>query len=120
MELGAAVAIVLACALAISCPSARAQLSQQGPKLVETGAVGNASQGICVSVSADGNTAIVGGAGDNGGVGAAWVWRPHGAPADHHPAPRPNAVARSRLMVPKSIVARAVIWEELCPQPNRC
>jgi hypothetical protein len=35
--------------------------SQQGTKLVGTGAVGNASQGVAVSISADGNTAIVGG-----------------------------------------------------------
>ncbi len=51
-----------------------AQFSQQGPKLVGTGAVGNAQQGFSVSLSADGNTAIVGGPGDNGGAGAAWVW----------------------------------------------
>jgi hypothetical protein len=48
--------------------------TQQGPKLVGTGAVGNAYQGLVVSLSADGNTAIVGGFGDNGDVGAAWVW----------------------------------------------
>jgi hypothetical protein len=35
--------------------------TQQGSKLVGTGAVGNASQGVAVSISADGNTAIVGG-----------------------------------------------------------
>jgi hypothetical protein len=48
--------------------------TQQGAKLVGTGAVGNASQGSSVSLSADGNTAIVGGIGDNGYVGAAWVF----------------------------------------------
>ncbi len=48
--------------------------SQQGSKLVGTGATGNASQGFSVSLSADGNTAIVGGPGDNGNVGAAWVY----------------------------------------------
>jgi hypothetical protein len=48
--------------------------SQQGSKLVGTGAVGNASQGISVALSGDGNTAIVGGYGDNSGVGAAWVF----------------------------------------------
>lgn len=36
-----------------------AQFSQQGPKLVGAGAVGNANQGNSVSLSADGNTAIV-------------------------------------------------------------
>jgi hypothetical protein len=48
--------------------------SQQGSKLVGTGAVGNASQGYSVSLSSDGNTAIVGGYGDNGNAGAAWVY----------------------------------------------
>jgi len=48
--------------------------SQQGSKLVGTGAVGLANQGISVSLSADGNTAIVGGNNDHGGAGAAWVY----------------------------------------------
>ncbi len=50
--------------------------SQQGGKLVGTGAVGPfaASQGTSVGVSADGNTAIVGGYGDNHFLGAAWVF----------------------------------------------
>ncbi|MFX5933779.1 hypothetical protein ABTE76_19670, partial [Acinetobacter baumannii] len=48
--------------------------SQQGSKLVGTGAVGNAGQGRSLSLSADGNTAIVGGFADNSGVGAAWVY----------------------------------------------
>ena len=47
--------------------------SQQGPKLVGTGAVGNAGQGA-VAISADGNTAIVGGPNDNSSTGAAWVF----------------------------------------------
>jgi hypothetical protein len=34
--------------------------TQQGPKLVGSGAVGHASQGISVALSADGNTAMVG------------------------------------------------------------
>jgi hypothetical protein len=38
-----------------------AQFAQQGPKLVGTGSVGPATQGFSVSLSADGNTAIVGG-----------------------------------------------------------
>jgi len=53
---------------------ALAQFSQQGPKLVGTGAVGTASQGDAVALSADGNTAIVGGPFDNGESGAVWVW----------------------------------------------
>jgi hypothetical protein len=48
--------------------------SQQGGKLVGTGAVGSAYQGESVSLSADGNTALVGGESDNGGIGAAWVF----------------------------------------------
>ena len=50
------------------------QLSQQGPKLVGTGASGVPQQGASVALSADGNTAIVGGPGDNNGQGAAWVY----------------------------------------------
>jgi hypothetical protein len=49
--------------------------SQQGPKLVGTGVVGNvANQGFSVSLAADASTAIVGGPGDNSLVGAAWVF----------------------------------------------
>ena len=50
-----------------------AQFTQQGNKLVGTGAVGNANQGVSASISSDGNTAIVGGHGDNNFAGAAWV-----------------------------------------------
>jgi hypothetical protein len=52
--------------------------TQQGPKLVGTGAVGPSQQGWSVALSGDGNTAIVGGRNDNPGpgaaVGAAWVF----------------------------------------------
>jgi len=48
--------------------------TQQGNKLVGTGAVGNAQQGVSVSLSADGNTAIVGGNRDNNFAGAVWVF----------------------------------------------
>jgi hypothetical protein len=52
--------------------------SQQGGKLVGTGAVGNARQGASVAISADGNTVLVGGILDssviNSNVGAAWVF----------------------------------------------
>src|SRR5262249_28926930 len=48
---------------------------QQGNKLVGTGAAGNALQGFSVALSADGNTAIVGGPNDNNSSGgAAWVF----------------------------------------------
>ncbi len=53
--------------------------SQQGSKLVGTGSVGAASQGVSVSLSADGNTAIVGGINDNSEVGAAWVFTRSGS-----------------------------------------
>jgi len=48
--------------------------TQQGSKLVANDAIGAADQGSAVSLSADGNTAIVGGPGDNSRVGAAWVY----------------------------------------------
>jgi hypothetical protein len=48
--------------------------TQQGNKLVGTGAVGSARQGMSVALSADGNTAIVGGWADNSKAGAVWVF----------------------------------------------
>ena len=48
--------------------------SQPSSKLVGTGAVGFAGQGISVAISADGNTVVVGGSGDNVNTGAAWVF----------------------------------------------
>ena len=49
---------------------------QQGPKLVGTGAAisGSVYQGFAVSISADGNTAIVGGYRDSSWLGAAWIY----------------------------------------------
>src|SRR2546423_153102 len=61
-------------ALLFSSELALAQFSQQGPKLVGTGAVGTAGQGRSVALSSDGNTAIVGGPNDNNNTGAAWVY----------------------------------------------
>jgi hypothetical protein len=54
--------------------------SQQGYKLIGSGAVGNASQGCSVAISGDGKTILVGGDTDNGNldtgwVGAAWVYQ---------------------------------------------
>ena len=49
--------------------------SQQGSKLVGTGYIGtNVFQGCSVALSADGNTALIGGYGDNSSIGAAWVF----------------------------------------------
>jgi FG-GAP-like repeat len=48
--------------------------TQQGSKLVGTGATNAATQGTSVALSGDGNTALVGAAGDNSSVGATWVF----------------------------------------------
>ncbi len=48
--------------------------TQQGSKTVGTGAIGAAAQGADVAISADGNTAMVNGLNDNGGIGAVWVY----------------------------------------------
>lgn len=75
----ASAAIVLM--LAMPASNACAQFVQQGAKLVGTGGVGNAQQGWSVAISADGNTAIVGGPTDNGNgqmAGAAWVYTQSG------------------------------------------
>ena len=48
--------------------------SQQGNKIVGTGAIGSSQQGYSVCLSSDGTTAIVGGWNDNSSVGAAWVY----------------------------------------------
>jgi len=44
------------------------------PKLVGTGSAGNAGQGTSVSISGNGNYAIVGGPNDNGYKGAVWFF----------------------------------------------
>ena len=49
-------------------------LVQQAAKLTPTGGVGPGSVGISVALSADGNTALVGGDSDNHSNGAAWVF----------------------------------------------
>jgi FG-GAP repeat len=48
--------------------------SQEANKLLATGAVGLAHQGDSVALSADGNTALVGGGSDSNDMGAAWVF----------------------------------------------
>jgi hypothetical protein len=86
LAIGKAIAPVLVFgALLCAAQPALAQFIQQGPKLVGSGAVGNAAQGYSVAVSADGNTAIVGGSQDNANTGATWVftrsggvWSPQG------------------------------------------
>ena len=54
-------------------------LQQQGLKLVGTGATGLAAQGQSVAISADGNTAIVGGPNDNSNAGGAWIFKRSGS-----------------------------------------
>ncbi|MCG6932770.1 MAG: FG-GAP repeat protein, partial [Gallionella sp.] len=49
--------------------------TQHGSKLVDTNATG-AWQGYSVALSADGNTALVGGSHDNNNTGAAWIYIP--------------------------------------------
>lgn len=48
--------------------------TQQGLKLVGTGATGNAAQGSSVAIASDGNTIAVGGPTNNGGDGATWIF----------------------------------------------
>lgn len=48
--------------------------TQQGEKLVGTGGLGSPGHGQSVSLSHDGNTAIIGARNDNGNTGAAWIF----------------------------------------------
>jgi hypothetical protein len=66
--------VLISALMFVSSQLALAQFTQQGPKLVGTGAVGGALQGSSVALSGDGTTAIVGGYQDNGRTGAAWVY----------------------------------------------
>ena len=51
----------------------------QGPKLIGSGVTGtSAKQGSSVAISADGNTAAIGGSADNSGLGAVWVFTRNG------------------------------------------
>jgi hypothetical protein len=62
-------------------------------KLVGTGAKGFAEQGNGVALSADGNTALIGGPGDGEGFGAAWVFARGGEsePKAEEKAPTTNS-----------------------------
>ncbi len=63
----------LLCA-ALLCLTQPAMAQSNVPKLTASDPVGSAEQGFAVAVSADGNTAIVGGPFDSDGAGAAWVF----------------------------------------------
>jgi hypothetical protein len=69
----AAFFVVLSPSLAATQPT-----PQSTSKMVGTGASGPTEQGWSVALSADGNTAIVGGPYDNFNVGAAWVYTRRG------------------------------------------
>ncbi len=53
--------------------------TQQGAKLIGTGATGNAQQGYSIALSADGNTVAIGGHSDNSNRGAVWVYTRSGS-----------------------------------------
>ena len=53
--------------------------AQQGEKLTGSGTVGEAWFGESVALSADGNTALIGGPTDTGALGAAWVFTRSGS-----------------------------------------
>jgi hypothetical protein len=73
MRIGGAAALIFAVVF-ISPLLAQPQFVQQA-KLVGTGVVGfGAFQGTSVALSADGNTAIMGGPEDNDFIGAVWVF----------------------------------------------
>jgi hypothetical protein len=53
--------------------------SQQGSKLTGAGEVGEGKFGTALALSADGNTALIGGIGDNNATGAVWVFTRSGS-----------------------------------------
>jgi hypothetical protein len=53
--------------------------TQQGGKLTGSGEIGKGLFGYSVALSSDGDTALIGGIGDNGGAGAAWVFTRSGS-----------------------------------------
>ena len=53
--------------------------TQQGGKLIPGGAIGEADFGSSVALSSDGSTALIGGWGDSGDLGAAWVFTRSGS-----------------------------------------
>jgi hypothetical protein len=110
---------VLIAATLLSTNVAFAQFSQQGPKLAGTGAVGAAGQGTSVSLSADGNTAIVGGPVDNSSAGAAWVFAVDagvGLVEDAHATGGTISTANSVLGPGETVLVNAS-WKNLTVAP---
>jgi hypothetical protein len=71
---------LLACIATLALASERADaFAQQGPKLTGTGELGAGAFGSALAISGDGNTALVGGSGDNAGAGAVWVFTRSGS-----------------------------------------
>jgi hypothetical protein len=68
------VVVCLVCAFFLSATRADAQFSQQGAKLVAPSTNTESFQGHSVSISADGNTILVGAPFDDNDIGGAWVW----------------------------------------------
>lgn len=58
--------------------------SQQGAKLIGSGGSAGTCQGNAVSLSADGNTALIGGSRNNSNLGAAWVFNRTGSTWTQH------------------------------------
>jgi hypothetical protein len=78
--------------------------SQQGPKLVGTDVIGLFSlQGISVSLSSDGNTAVIGGFADDNNMGAAWVF----ARSDGVWTQKAKLVGTGAIFTPGSIIGGA-------------
>jgi hypothetical protein len=74
----AVASVLVFAALVCAARPASAQFTQQGSKLVGTGAIGAAEQGTSIALSGDGTTAIVGGPVDNSEAGAAWLYTQSG------------------------------------------
>ncbi|MDP4238811.1 MAG: FG-GAP-like repeat-containing protein, partial [Bacteroidota bacterium] len=73
--------------------------TQKGSKLVGFGNKGAAQQGVSVSLSADGNTAIMGGSQDNSGQGAAWVFIPLATPTTQASAITCSSVQATQMNI---------------------
>jgi PKD repeat protein len=107
-----AIAKAVACVLvfaALVCAArpASAQFTQQGPKLVGTGAAGAASKGYSVALTADGNTAIVGGPGDNTSAGAGWAFSQSGGVLSQQGAKQAGAGAVGAARQGRSVALSA-------------